>query len=119
MYGWIFHSKNKQPPLATVRYFLTSYGIKDDNSVQIVRTDQGGEFAKFNAFKQQIEQAGYTLEVTGADNSGQNGIAERPHNTSKHDEDQFGKFWSWTRILERCSYSQYVCKKSTPTLRLQ
>jgi hypothetical protein len=81
MYGWIFHSKNKQPPLATVRYFLTSYGIKDDNSVQIVRTDQGGEFAKFNAFKQQIEQAGYTLEVTGVDNSSQNGIAERSHKT--------------------------------------
>ena len=80
-YGWVFLSKNKHPPLATVRYFLNSYGIQGDHGVKIVRTDQGGELANCNAFKQVIEKAGYALEVTGSDNSSQNGIAERPHKT--------------------------------------
>ena len=79
-YGWVFLSKNKNPPIATVRYFLNSYGLKD-NAVKIVRTDQGGELANCEAFRKTIEEASYTLEITGSDNSSQNGIAERPHKT--------------------------------------
>ena len=79
-YGWIFLSKNKQPPLATIKYFLSSYGI-NDNTVKVIRTDQGGELARSKEFRKVVEAASYSIETTGADNSSQNGIVERPHQT--------------------------------------
>ena len=78
-YIWIFLNKNKNPPIKTVTQFLKSYGIKGPNC--IVRTDQGGELAKSVSFRKVITDAGYRLETTGADNSAQNAIAERPHQT--------------------------------------
>lgn len=61
-----------------MEYFLKSYGL-NDNFVTIIRTDQGGELAKCEDFRKVVEKAHYALEITGADNSSQNGIAERPH----------------------------------------
>ena len=78
-YLWIFLSKNKHPPLQTVKQFLRTYGLK--KGVRIIRTDQGGELARSTLFRNVLQDAGYSIEVTGADNSSQNGIAERPHRT--------------------------------------
>ena len=78
-YLWIFLSKNKHPPLQTVKQFLRTYGLKQ--GVRIIRTDQGGELSKSTLFRNVLQAAGYSIEVTGADNSSQNAIAERPHRT--------------------------------------
>ena len=40
-YLWIFLSKNKHPPLQTIRQFLRTYGLR--RGVRVIRTDQGGE----------------------------------------------------------------------------
>ena len=78
-YIWIFLSKNKHPPLRTIKQFLRTYGLKQ--GVRIIRTDQGGELSKSTMFRKVLQEAHYSIEVTGADNSSQNGIAERPHRT--------------------------------------
>ena len=78
-YTWVFLSKNKAPPINTISQFLRTYGLTD--GVRHVRTDQGGELARSAAFKATIQQAEYNIEITGADNSSQNGVAERPHQT--------------------------------------
>ena len=78
-YTWVFLSKNKSPPIKTITQFLRTYGNTD--GVRTIRTDQGGELAKANAFKEAVTKAEYSIEITGADNSSQNGIAERPHRT--------------------------------------
>ena len=62
-----------------IQQFLRTYGNTD--GVRIIRTSQGGELAKSIGFKEIIKTAEYTIEITGADNSSQNGIAERPHHT--------------------------------------
>ena len=59
--------------------FFRTYG--NNNGVRIVRTDQGGELSNSQLFRQTIQNAGYSVEITGADNSSQNAIAERPHRT--------------------------------------
>ena len=78
-YTWVFLSRNKQPPIQTVQHFLESYRTK--GSIHIIRMDQGGELARSSAFAKAVQSAGYNLETTGADNSSQNSIAERPHQT--------------------------------------
>ena len=78
-YYWAFLSKNKHPPTQTIQHFLKSYGTNNVNKV--IRTDQGGELAKSALFRETIRKHAYQLEITGADNSSQNGIAERPHQT--------------------------------------
>ena len=59
--------------------FLRTYGNTD--GVCIIKTDEGGELARSNSFKEVVTKAEYTIEITGADNSSQNGLAERPHRT--------------------------------------
>ena len=78
-YLWIFLSKNKQPPLKVLHKFLRTYGQRQ--GIRTIRTDQGGELARSSAFQEAITEAGYSIEITGSDNSAQNGIAERPHQT--------------------------------------
>ena len=48
-YLWIFLSKNKHPPLKTIKQFLRTYGLK--KGVRIIRTDQGGELSKSTLFR--------------------------------------------------------------------
>ena len=76
-YTWIFLSKNKVPPIQTVKLFLQLHGRKE--GTRVVRTDQGGELAKCEAFQNMIGVQGYTLETTGADNSKQNGTVGKGH----------------------------------------
>ena len=48
IYLWVFLTKNKAPPLKVVTQFLSTYGVKD--GIRTVRTDQGGDLARTNAF---------------------------------------------------------------------
>ena len=59
---------------------MTTYGLKRD-TVKITRSDQGGELAKDSAFRNNVSSCGYQIEITGTDNSSQNGKVERPHRT--------------------------------------
>ena len=79
-YTWIFLTKNKRPPTMMIKKFLNVYGLKE-NRVKLVRTDQGGELANSKEFRDTVASCGYQCEITGADNSSQNGTAERPHRT--------------------------------------
>lgn len=76
-YMWTFLSKTKLPPIKTIKLFLQVHGAHHG----IIRTDQGGELARSRAFQDTIAEANYSLETTGAGNSSQNGLAERPHRT--------------------------------------
>ena len=78
-YLWVFLSKNKQPPIKVLHKFLRTYG--QQTGIRTIRTDQGGELARSSEFQQAITEAGYSIEITGSDNSAQNGVAERPHQT--------------------------------------
>ena len=79
-YTWVFLTKNKRPPIQMLNTFLKTYGLKSDG-VKLIRTDQGGELARSQQFRDIIASNGYQLEITSADNSSQNGKAERPHRT--------------------------------------
>ena len=57
-YMWVFLTKNKCPPIHLIDRFLRTYGLKDD-TVKIVRTDQGGELARSSAFCKTVAQCGY------------------------------------------------------------
>ena len=78
-YLWVFLSKNKQPPIRVTKQFLRTYG--NTSGTRIVRTDQGGELARSALFRAAIQEASYSIEITGSDNFSQNGVAERPHRT--------------------------------------
>ncbi len=98
-YTWVFLSKNKQPPLKTLRLFLQQNGLPQGQ--RIIRTDQGGELAASHAFQDLVAEFGYSVETTGADNSSQNGLVERPHRTLANmvratlsDTGLPDKFWS-------------------------
>ena len=78
-YLWTFLCKNKHPPVQLLKQFLRTYGNHD--GTRIIRTDQGGELARSALFRHTLQTAGYSIEITGSDNSSQNAIAERPHRT--------------------------------------
>ena len=78
-YIWVFLTKNKNPPIKTVAQFLRTHGNQE--GVRVIHTDQGDELARSRSFQDVLHNVNYTIEVTGADNSSQNAIAERPHRT--------------------------------------
>ena len=77
-YMWVFISSSKQPPLEFCEQLLTKF--RASTTHRTVRCDQG-ELATSKAFNEMLSKVGFTLEVTGSNNSKQNGIAERPHRT--------------------------------------
>ena len=78
-YTWIFLTSSKHPPVNIVRKFLRKF--KSNNPHKAVRTDQGHELGQIIAFREMINEEGFVLEVTGAEGSSQNGIAESPNRT--------------------------------------
>jgi dUTP pyrophosphatase len=107
-YTWIFLSKTKQPPVATIKQLLTKF--KSDNPNRTVRTDQGGELGHSTEFSNMIAECGFTLEETGSDASSQNGMAERPNRTygqmmrcMLHSAELGPEFWSFALI-----YAVYI-----------
>ncbi len=79
-YTWLFLMKNKKPPTNMIMTFLKIYGLKNYGD-KIVHTDQGGELANSMQFCKTIADCRYQIEISGTDNSSQNGKAERPHST--------------------------------------
>ena len=79
-FTWIFLTKTKEPPIITLNTFMEQHGL-NDKTPKFVRTDQGGELARSQAFRNLMAKHNYTVEPTGADNSSQNGRGERPHRT--------------------------------------
>ena len=76
-YSWIFLTKSKQPPIALARKVLSKF--KSTNPHRTVRTDQGGELGRSEKFSKMVDDEGFVLELTGAEASKQNGIAESPN----------------------------------------
>ena len=76
-YTWIFLTKSKHPPTAITRKVLKKF--KSTNTHHTVRTGQGKELGKSGVFRNMVNEEGFTLEITGADTSLQNGMAESPN----------------------------------------
>jgi hypothetical protein len=75
---WVFLTRGKDPPLAILREFMSRFGTKKG----LVRTDQGGELARYGEFRNMmLGEFGYVVEPTGADSPSQNGGAEIYNNT--------------------------------------
>ena len=106
MYMWVFVSKSKEPPLDFCQKVLNKF--KASTKHRTIRCDQG-ELASSNKFKNMIKEEGFTLEVTGSNNSKQNGMAERPHRTLAqmvrcvlHSSGLGPEYWSYA--LLHCVY---------------
>ena len=82
-YKWVFLTKTKHPPLKELKSVLEKHKHLTANLNCTIRTDQGGELGKSNAFKELVKDCGYTYEPTGTDSSKQNGMAERPNQDLK------------------------------------
>ena len=76
-YTWIFLTKSKHPPVIIARKVLSKF--KSANPHRTVRTDQGGELGRSDKFSKMVYDEGFALELTGAEASKQNGIAESPN----------------------------------------
>ena len=76
---WVFLTSSKEPPLEIISTFLDEHGLEFGE--RSIRTDQGGELYRSRKVHEVASKFGYKIEPTGADNSSQNGIAERPNRT--------------------------------------
>jgi hypothetical protein len=78
---WVFLVKNKKPPIEIVRQFLRRYDIQE-NTLRVIRTDQGGELWTSHAFKKLCcDEFHYVLQPTAPGAPSQNGMVERPNRT--------------------------------------
>jgi hypothetical protein len=73
-YVWVFLCKSKDPPIATVEWFLKANGLPAGGNI---RCDQGGELASCTEFVTKMALLGYDVEPTGADSPEQNKGAEK------------------------------------------
>jgi hypothetical protein len=75
---WAFLTKSKEPPIYILRAFLKKFGI----GTGVIRTDQGGELARSDSFRDtMLKEFGYVVEPTGADSPSQNGGVESYNHT--------------------------------------
>ena len=74
---WLFLTASKTPPITIAQKVLNKF--KCSNKHRTIRTDQGKELGKSQAFQDMVVKEGFTLELTGADASAQNEIAESPN----------------------------------------
>ena len=76
-YLWLFLTTSKSLPITIAQKVLQKF--RCTNPHRTVRTDQGKELGKSKAFQDMVVKEGFTLELTGADASAQNAIAESPN----------------------------------------
>jgi hypothetical protein len=75
---WCFLTPSKEPPLHILRAFMAKFGRSDG----CIRTDQGGELARSDAFQTaMLNKFGYVVEPTGANSPSQNGGIETYNGT--------------------------------------
>ena len=77
-YMWVYIANSKRPPVQFCKSVLNKF--KSSTKHRTVRCDQG-ELASSNDFKKMLQEEQFSLQVTGSNNSKQNGMAERPHRT--------------------------------------
>jgi dUTPase len=77
-YHWVYVSSSKTPPLDFLAAVLSKF--KANHPHRTIRCDQG-ELASSKAFNTLMKDQGFEVEITGSNNSQQNGMAERPHRT--------------------------------------
>ena len=76
-YIWIHLTKTKEPPTQFLQNILNKY---HNPAVQCtIRTDQGKELGRSTDFQKTVADCQYSLQLTGADSSAQNGMAEKPN----------------------------------------
>ena len=75
---WVFTMASKSPPVEIAKKVL--YKFKSSNPHRTVRVDQGGELGKSEDFRNMVGKY-FSLELTGADASAQNGMVENPNRT--------------------------------------
>ena len=109
-YTWIFLQFSKDPPINVIERLLSKF--KTTHPHRTVRTDQGGELGGCKAFKQLLakKELGFSLELTGADASAQNGRCENPNRVygqmmrcMLHSADIGPAYWSFALI-----YAVYI-----------
>ena len=76
-YSWIFLTKSKHPPIVLAKKVLSKFKAK--NPHKSVRTDQDSELGRSQKFFKMVCDEGFVLELTEAEASSQNGIAESPN----------------------------------------
>jgi hypothetical protein len=70
---WAFLTKSKDPPINILRASLKKFGV----GTGVIRTDQGGELACSDTFRDMVlAEFGYIVKPTGVDSPSQNGGAE-------------------------------------------
>ena len=121
-YAWVFLTSSKHPPVAEAEAVLKKFGSPHQHKT--VCTDQGKELGLSNEFKAMLARNNFNLKVTGADNSRENGRAERPHRTLAqimrcilHSAELGPQYWSFalihaTKLYNRLPHSSI---KMTPT----
>jgi hypothetical protein len=70
--------KATRPTPPTFSKILT-LKVLESNHYQTIHTDNGGELAGSEDFRQVVGEHGYILETTAPDASNQSGLAEQPH----------------------------------------
>jgi hypothetical protein len=82
-YKWVFLTTTRNPPLKEITSVISKYKHLTKSLHCTVRTDQGGELGKSNAFRELIKDHGFTYKPTGSNSSKQNGMAEKPNQDLK------------------------------------
>jgi dUTP pyrophosphatase len=126
----VFLSRNKAPPIDTIKQFLAIHGTTQTTQ-KFIRTDEGGELWGSHKFQQAIKDAGFIMEATAPDASFQNGLAERLNRTYGdmmrsllHTANLGPEYWSWAllhatylknriphRTIGRSPYEAYTGKQ--------
>ena len=102
-YSGMLHGKtlvNKEPPTEYFNQWLARFS--PDITEKTVRFDQGGELGRCRRIIKLFHDFGYTIQLTGADSSHQNGSVERSHRSIGnmirsllHGADLPRKFWPY------------------------
>ena len=118
---WIFLQSSKEPPINAIKILLTKF--KTTYPHRTVKTDQGGEFGGCTAFKELLvgDDMGFSLEVTEADASAQNGRCEHSNRVygqmmrcMLHATDIGPTYWSFYLIYD--IYIKNLLPHSTITM---
>ena len=79
-YSFVFPTRNKRPPLATIRWFITTLR-RQGFSVLYIQTDECGELGRSTDFLQLLTASECIYMGTGRSGSSFNGLVERPNRT--------------------------------------
>ena len=79
-YSFVFPTRNKRPPLATINWFITTLR-RQGFPVLYIQTDEGGELGRSTDFLQLLTNNSCLYMGTGRSGSSFNGLVERPNRT--------------------------------------